>query len=141
MPVASANPLSDFWKILTGENGDEMEEEPVPGEEPGDETGEEPGEEPGDKPGDELPPEDSTDNEPVEEPELPESPAQEGSQSKSGKSGTQPQSGSGNTSGNAASGNGGQLPKTATSYPTMLLIGGLVLAAGLALLRVRPSRG
>jgi hypothetical protein len=142
MPVASANPLSDLWNALTGGNNGDMEEEPVPGDEPGDETGEEPGEQPGDENGQEPPPEDSTDDdEPVEEPELPESPAQEGSQSKSGKSSTQPQSASGNTSGNAASGNGGQLPKTATPYPMMLLMGGLVLAAGLALLRVRPSRG
>jgi hypothetical protein len=143
MPVASANPIADLWEALTGGNNGDMEEEPVPGEEPGDETGEdETGEDSGDQNSPEPQPEDSTDDEePVKEPELPESPSQEGSQSKSGKSSTQPQSASGNTSGNAASGNGGQLPKTATPYPTMLLIGGLVLAAGLALLRVRPSRG
>lgn len=141
MPVASANPLIDLWNSITGEEPpaeeppvDEPSAEQPPVEQPGEGSGEQSGEGP--------PPEDSTDDkEPVEEPELPEAPAKEGSQAKSGKSSTQPQSASGNTSGNAASGNGGQLPKTATPYPMMLLVGGLVMAAGLALLKVRPSRG
>jgi len=149
MPVASANPFSDFIRIFTGGDNGGMDEEEMPGvENPGNEDGENSG---GDQTGGSQPEpeeEDSTEgNVPIEQPDLPESPAQEGSQAKSGNSGGQSKSAaSGNASGhaasvnNAASGNGGQLPKTATPYPMMLLLGGLVMAAGLALLRVRPSR-
>lgn len=137
MPVASANPLD--W-IFGGDDEPQPEEPPVdtPSEEPVDNPGEEPTDETGqDEESPEPKPEDSTDDQLIEEPDLPDSPAGQGSQAKSGKSSTQPQSASGNA---AASGNGGQLPKTATPYPMMLLVGGLVTAAGLALLRVRPSR-
>jgi hypothetical protein len=148
MPVASANPLVDIWETITGNDGDEMEEEPALGGDPENENGENSGEEQEPvAPQPEPEEEDSTEGEPVGPPELPESPAQEGSQAKSGNSGNHSKSvSSGNASGhaasvnNAASGNGGKLPKTATPYPMMLLVGGLVMAAGLALLRVRPSR-
>lgn len=76
-------------------------------------------------------PEDPTDDNAVAEPTLPDGKAGEDSQSKSGQSTTQPQ---------AAAGKGGQLPTTATPYPMMLLVGALLTASGLALLKVRPTR-
>jgi LPXTG-motif cell wall-anchored protein len=67
----------------------------------------------------------------VQEPELPESPAQDGSElPKSGQSGE-----------SDSEDEGGELPKTATSYPLMSLVGALIMAAGLALLKLLPSRG
>jgi hypothetical protein len=38
-------------------------------------------------------------------------------------------------------GEGGELPKTATPYPLMSLVGSLMMAAGFALMKLRPSRG
>ncbi len=89
MPVASANPFSDFIRIFTGGDNGGMDEEEMPGvENPGNEDGENPG---GDQTGGSQPEpeeEDSTEgNVPMEQPDLPESPAQEGSQARSGNSG------------------------------------------------------
>ncbi|SFG30644.1 hypothetical protein SAMN04488025_12548 [Planifilum fulgidum] len=67
----------------------------------------------------------------MQEPELPESPAKGGSELP--KSGQSDQSDSEDE--------GGELPKTATTYPLMSLVGSLIMAAGMALLKLRPSRG
>lgn len=114
-----------------GEPGDP--DDPGNPDEPGDPGDDDP---PAPEPEDPEQPDDPSDEQPpVEEPDLPESPPQDGSQlPKSGQSGGQSDSESDSED------EGGELPKTATSYPLMSLVGSLIMAAGLALLRLRPIR-
>ena len=67
---------------------------------------------------------------PCKSPKTPESAAKGGSELP--KSGQSDQSDS--------EGEGGELPKTATTYPLMSFVGSLIMAAGLALLKIRLSR-